>query len=496
MNLRDPVEYIETYFKVLSKANERGIADLVPMKLWKPQKYYIENRSHRDIILKNRQQGSSTGVMALNTHHTLTNPFSRMSIVTHNQDTSEFLLQTVHRFLRNLPEELRPEIGWSSSARITMPKIDCYIYIDSAESKAIGVGHTLNIAHLSEFSRWPERKAADLYAGISQTVPAGGFITIESTPFGRGNLFYELYNAAKKGELDYKCFFFPWWWDKTCRALVKEDLTYTKEEEELVKHFELVPEQIAFRRLKIRELGDLFYQEYPENDVDCWLSSDISVFDGTAIRRYLLQVNDGREITPHLTIWEDVIGGESYVIGVDCASGNEKGDYSVASVIRTRNMKQVARLRAKMPPDLFAQELFNLGKHYNEALIGVEREMFGMSVLRVLSENDYPNIYYHQDWDNFTGTPSLIPGWRTTGKSKPEMIATFGKSLRAGELITYSENLLMEASSVIWDTEKKIKKPKGAYDDELDATMIALQLCQERPIILERKVEPLVYARW
>lgn len=497
----DEINYIEKNFKVLTKANRRGLSDLIPMKLWKPQRDYLTKRSNRDIILKNRQVGMSTGVMAGNTAKVFMNENNRMNIVTHNQETSEFLLQTVHRFHRNMDEKLqknRLKTDWRSAARIRFPNIDSYIYIHSAEARAIGIGHTLNIVHVSEFSRWSDKNARDLYAGISQTVPASGFITIESTPYGRGNLFYEMYDAAKKDEIDYQIFFYPWWWDVTCVRDVFESLDpYTTDEKTLIKLYELTPDQIAFRRYKIRELGDLFYQEYPENDIDCWLSSDMSVFDGTAIRRYLMDIDEGRQIGEHLTIWEDVMGGENYVIGVDTAGGNEKGDYSCASVIRTRNMKYVARFRAKIPPDMFAHEVMKLGMKYNEALLGVEKIMHGHMILQILIDNAYPNLYYHSDYDALRGQMSPAPGWNTSSKTKPLMIDDFSKSLRAGELLSYSENLMLEASGVTWDGPNKIKHPKGAYDDELDAVMIALQLREEEPIIETKKERRVFsYARW
>jgi len=488
----DPIFYIEHYFRVLTKANEHGVSNLVPMELWPVQVDYIKNRTHRDIVLKPRQVGASTGIMAANAYHLFTEPYHRMIIITHDQETSEFLFQTIQRFHRNLPEEMRPKTDWRSGSRMRFPLMDSYIYIDSAKSDSLGIGHTLNIAHLSEVAKWPPKKAEDLFADISQTVPIGGFITLESTPKGRQGLFYRLYDAAKRGEINYKPFFYPWWWDVNYARPIKGRLIYTKEEQLLVERHNLKPEQIAFRREKIAELGDLFYQEYPENDVDCWLTSDISVFDGVAIRRYLLQIKDGRQ-EGNLTIWKDVIGGEKYVIGVDPAGGYEKGDFSVASVIRIKTNEYVARLRGKIAPDFFGQQLINLGKRYNNSLIGVERMQHGHTVLRILLEANYPNIYQHQDYDTFTQTTKADYGWKTSAKTKPVMVDTLAAALRSGDLISWSENLLTEASGYIWEGQKT-RPSQGGYDDELDAVMIALQLREQLPITEAQKYKPISYA--
>ena len=504
--LSNPLVYIPQYFRVLTKADERGMSYLVPMVLWPSQEHYIQNRTHRDICVKNRQTGFSTGVDADNSHKLFTLPYQRQTIITHDQETSEFLFQTVQRFHHNLPLEKRPWTDWKSGRRMRFPAkrpdghkgLDSYIYVDSAKSDNLGIGRTLNCAHLSEVAKWPPRKAEELFADISQTVPEGGFITLESTPKGRGGLFYRLYDAAKRGDINYRAFFYPWWWDITCVTDASDILKYTDEEKQLMEYvrrndnMELSPKQIAFRRQKIKELQDLFFQEYPENDIDCWLSSEVSVFDGIAIRRYLQRVENGIQ-QGNLTIWKDVIGGERYVIGADPAGGYEKGDYSAATVLRVKTNEYVARIRGKLPPDLFAQEVLRLGYKYNDAEIGIERQMHGHTVLRVLMEANYPNLYHQMEYDDVLGRVAGQPGWNTTGKTKPIMIDTMAQALRANDIELWSENFLLEASGYMWEGQKTRKQP-GGYDDELDALMIALQLRENAPIIEEKRYETISYA--
>ena len=102
------------------------------MVLWPSQRFYIENRTHRDVCLKSRQTGFSTGVLAVNSHALFTRPYQRHVIVTHDLETSEYLFQSVQRFHRNLPEEIRPITDWRSGHRMRFPKLDSYVYVDSA----------------------------------------------------------------------------------------------------------------------------------------------------------------------------------------------------------------------------------------------------------------------------------------------------------------------------------------------------------------------------
>ena len=494
--LFNPLDYIPKYLKVIDKTG-----NLVPMTLFPVQKYYIENRSNRNIILKNRQTGMSTGIMADNSHALFTKQHERQTIITHDQETSEYLFQTVDRFYKNLPDDIRPETSWKSGTRMRFPELDSYIYIDSAKSDSIGIGHTLSRCHASEIAKWPHSKARSLYADLSQTVPLTGIFTIESTPKGRQGLFPELYQAGKTGDIPYKVFFFPWWWDITCVSDNKEFLEpryiekvaaklnistneLLSQETYLRESAKFTDAQLIFRRFKIMELGEIFFQEYPENDVDCWLSSEVSAIDGLTLKKYYELIKPGKQ-EGDLTIWKDVVGGHQYVIGVDTAAGLAKGDFSVASVLNVRNLEYVARIRGRMPPDLFAEQLFRLGKRYNEAEIGVEKVGHGHTVIRILIEKNYPNLYCYREYDEITKLTKFDYGWRTTSKSKPQMLDDLSSALRAGDLVSYSENLLNEANNLVIEKtasgSSKVVRASG-YDDEWDAVSIGLQLRNNTPI--------------
>jgi len=498
-DLFDSLKYIPKYFKVIDKNSH-----LVPMVLFPAQEYYIANKSNRNVCLKNRQTGFSTGVMADNAHALFTQEHGRQTLITHDQETSEFLFQTVQRFHKNLPPSIRPTLGWKAGSRMSFPKLDSYIYIDSAKSDAIGIGHTLTRVHLSEVSKWSASRALQLFTDISQTVPLTGnaVMTVESTPKGRVGLFPDLYNGAKNGDNPYKAFFFPWWWDVTClldaimtdkfikpeyleRCAIKLNISLQEldnQEKNLRELQHLTDNQVAFRRYKILEIGELFFQEYPENDIDCWMAGVSGAIDAATLKRYWAEIREGK-LEGELTIWKDHRGDRTYKIGVDVAAGVAKGDYSVASVVDNRNMEYVARLRGRIEPDLFADLVFELGRRYGNAEIGVEKTGHGHSVIRILLERNYPNLYTHVDYDEITKMQKHDYGWKTTLKSKPLMINYLRSAMRSGDLISYSENLLNEAASLDIVDDKVVKV--GYYDDEWDALSIALQMREAMDIFEE-----------
>ncbi len=494
--MADPLLYIPANFKVIDKEGQ-----LIPMKLYPVQEWYIKHRSHKDIILKGRQMRMSTGVLAANSHKLFTMPYQTHSIITHDSETSEYLFQVEQRFYRKLPwnegkadDQMQPMHDWKSGTRMRFPNIDSYIYIDSAKSDSIGIGHKLDVVRASEVARWPSEKADRLWADLTHTVPMSGWITAESTPRGRVGLFFELYQAAKRKEIDYQPFFFPWWWEPEYRIKIEAPLKLTKEEQMLIDVFKLDQEQIAFRRMKQAELRELFYQEYPESDTQCWLANDIGVVDPLTLQPYFLNIRDGAT-EGNITTWKGPIGGRRYVMGVDVAAGYATGDYSVAAVIDVRTMEYVARIRGRIAPDLFAEMVCQLGKKYNNALIAVEKIHHGHTVLKVLLQKDYPNIYYYMEYDDFQKINITEPGWKTSVRTKPMMVNDLVAAFRAQDLISWSSNLLDEASSLVWDGDKKVKKGSSkVWDDEWDAVSIALQIREQTPRMGEERAKITYYA--
>ena len=200
-----------------------------------------------------------------------------------------------------------------------------------------------------------------------------------------------------------------------------------------------------------------------------------------AIRQHLLQCKEGRKETS-LEVWKDVQGGKSYVIGVDAAAGLPQGDFSVAVVLDAKTCAHCATLRGRIPPDLFAEQVERLGRRYNIALIAVEREASGNTVLKVLRDKSYPNIYFYRDFTKRMGTEIPQPGWLTSSKTRPMMIDYFNSILRSNSLESYSKNLFQEASSFIY-IGVVAKAAAGQYDDELMAMLIALIVRETSPTV-------------
>jgi len=107
-------------------------------------------------------------------------------------------------------------------------------------------------------------------------VPPDGVIIIETTAKGARGWFWSEW-------VDEDSIWDKRWWTWNLQPEyvypAYSDLVYTPDEEAIVAKLGLTPEQVAFRRFKIKEIGERSFRElYPEDDVSCFLLSGAQFF--------------------------------------------------------------------------------------------------------------------------------------------------------------------------------------------------------------------------
>jgi hypothetical protein len=432
------------------------------------QKLIYQNPMKRKMILKARQQGVSTGCLIDQFDYTITKFNVTSVILAHEQDSIKKLFRIPMRAYRYMHPTLKPVLdrGGGSKHEMYFPLLNSRIYCD-LESR----GDTIHKLHVSEmaFIKEQERLLATL-----QAVPLDGQVTLESTPNGMGNLFYEMWNDPDQ---PYAKLFFPWYIFPEY-AVETQPLILTADELELCEKAQrlfgisLTHEQIAFRRTKQKELGDLFLQEYPEDDQTCFLASGESAFDLFIIKTLMEKRKKPLSDDGKLKVYSKYDKSKRYVVGVDCAEGID-GDYCVASLFESRSRTQAALLRGHWKPYDFAHRINDLCKQYVTGgrpwpLLGIERNNHGHSVLLELEEHiRYSNLYRHTD-------EKL--GWLTDKVTRPICLDTFiegveNESVHLNDLDTFRECLTLV------NEDKKIQAAQGKHDDCILASAIALQMC-------------------
>jgi hypothetical protein len=256
------MDYLIQIPKVFDIVDKRGLR--VPFVLNSIQEKYItQDYTGRDVILKARQQGFSSFILALFTIDFLNRENSRSVIVADIADNAVELLDRVKFYLRCFEEKtgLKVPLKYNSKYELFNEAMNSRYTIGTADNADFGRSKTITNLHLSEFAYYPDPEG--LFAGAMQAVVPDGRIIIETTANGF-NFFKKFWEMCKQGEKPFKPLFY------------KASDFYSKD----------------FLETKKRELDRLFPQEYPETDIEAFLTSGSLYFDPQALQGYLQDVKE------------------------------------------------------------------------------------------------------------------------------------------------------------------------------------------------------------
>jgi hypothetical protein len=422
------------------------------------------------MILKARQFGVSTGCIIEQLDYTLFNKNVTSCILAHEQDSIKKLFRIAKRSYQLMSSELKPVLdrGGGSKYEMYFPEINSRIYCD-LESR----GDTIQYLHVSEaaFIKDPNKLKSTL-----QTVPLDGRVTLETTPNGMGNYYYDLWNDP---EQNYSKLFFPWFVLPDYK-IACDPFIYTKDELDFIEKVKLrhdldiTHEQVAYRRFKQRELKDEFLQEYPEDDQTCFLSSGRPVMDFFVVKERIQNLPPPIEQDDYVKIYKRYVKDRLYVCGADCAEG-VGGDYSTGVILDARSREQVATIRGHIKPYDFAHALNDLCLRYHTGgrpypLLAVERNNHGHAVLLELDDHiRYPNLYRAKD---------ERVGWITDKVTRPIMVDTFIDGVENSTIILNDPDTLSECLTLVSENGK-IQAAQGKHDDCVIANAIGVQMCIE-----------------
>lgn len=247
-------KWIEDNLQIVNKDG-----NLVPFRLNKIQESYLTERTSnkRDIILKARQQGFSSLILAVFTADFLLKENTFNVVVADNTDNAQGLLKRVKDYLRSvLGDGFEKVLKYNSKYELYLEKYNTTYQIGTAENTSFGRSKTITNLHLSESAFYPHME--EILAGALQAVVPEGRVVIETTANGF-NEFKGLWDRAVMGESNFNPLFF------------KASDFYSPE----------------FLEEKKRELGRMFSQEYPETPEEAFLSSGDMYFDALSLKAYL-----------------------------------------------------------------------------------------------------------------------------------------------------------------------------------------------------------------
>lgn len=285
--------------------------------------------------------------------------------------------------------------------------------------------------------------------------------------------------------------------DQAVPAEVKAKLTKTPlaREEEFGKEYKILkPRKLPNGFVSVK----LHYSVHPERGGDGWLESVTQGMSKEDIQREYdcAFIGGERRVFPHEALFDEddfpIItaeyktpeAGHRYVIGGDAASGRSSGNFACGVVLDVNTWCEVAHIHLRIDPKNFGIILNYLGRRYNNAEIAVEHEKWGAFALAKLQELRYPRLYYRKRRKSLkrrAGTNRAekyerILGWETNVKTKLLMIEDLAEAIVARTLGIATEGTLSEMDSFIETDSGIMKAAKGAFDDRVIATAIALQL--------------------
>jgi len=427
---------VESLFSIPPKQTEGARKPFI----FKPaQRKLHDNLRLRNIVIKPSQIGSTSYYTGIFFRRTMFKPDTTSVIIAHESFLSERLLNRTEMFYQSTPPELRPRMDHSSTTEKRFPDINSVMYIGTARAAVFGRGEPIHNLLLSETAFYLPDAIDRIVKPSLQRVPIDGTVVIESTPNGEGGYFFEEVQKAISGQSVFTLTTL-YWWEEPDNTLpsgaevlenfpdFQYDFDYTPDEIILVENNNLTEDQIRWRRWKILELGDLFWQEHLESLDTCFLTVGLPYYDTTAA----LALTKLAYKPPHhwegAMVWEEPLPGIEYVMGVD--PGQARQTESVAIVGRMDEELGpviVALLGGMYEPDHMGALTIPLAHRYNNAKIIPEVNGHGIAYLDAI-KTKYNKIWVRRDIER--GVPIQRQGWISSSRTKPFMMDTINRTLK------------------------------------------------------------------
>ncbi len=468
-------------------------------------------------VLKGRQQGFTSVITAIQLSFAIVRKnFSGFTMADRTDNTQAIFNDKARTIYDRLPDELKPSEKFNSRNELFFDKLNSSWRIATATDQ-VGRSRTLNFVHFSEVAFYDCDLAA-LQAGIGEAITAGAIQVYESTANG--------FNQAKELWESGSChnLFYEWWLTPEYRSTEYEYLetndSWLIERKKILEDRGCDKEQITWYCKKYDGYLDksIIRQEYPITPSEAFVSSGDSLFDKEAINNRIAALSGKapykrgyfsykKEAVPirnsngaiadvewkisniefveksdgYITIHEDVrVKRDSYgeithrapyVIGGDTAGTGI--DYFTAKVICNLDGKTVATLhKQSMDEDLYAEQLYCLGKYYNDALIGIEIN-YSRQPTRILQKKfNYPNLYMRERLDGLSDKTVLDYGFETTSKTKPIIIGELVELMRSAPHLESDIATLKEMTTFVRRENGKLGAIDGMHDDLVMALAI------------------------
>lgn len=507
--------------------------ETVSFKLFPKQKELVSSlgKYSNTITTKPRQAGISTtttAYLACEIALAEKGKPETILIVANRLDLSKLDLKKIKEFLDQLPRwfwgneyygskenETKTIYKLANQTELELINGCRVVAVSSGENAARGVSAVTWLV-FDEAAFIENGKA--VYSQAAATTATGGKIVMISTPNGKDELYYDIYNNAKSGENDFNVVELKWYQDPRYNKNLKW-LKFNKdtgETEEIVEEtistdgsIEHNPELWMQRerdgykptspwyvkmcnkfnndKQKIAQELDVSFIGSSGTVVD----SDIITFHkNTNEREHLYEDNFYKEAR----IFVEPIEGHRYIMPIDASTGSGD-DSSVIEILDIDAIDenglpfidQVFEYKGKIQGDILGELAYQYGEVYGFAFAIIDCVgSSGDSCALRMQAMGYPNLYYDDaNLKNITSeNPKLtevkddkrVPGFRA-GHLRQQMIMNLEKMLRFNEFRPRSKRFTAELDTFVWKNGRPDHQ-SGYHDDTLTSTAMGLFIYQ------------------
>lgn len=427
------------------------------------------------VVLKARQLGVSWLAAMYALWVAIRRPGQSVLLISHRQADADKLLAKVAYIYERLP-------AWKPRALVATTSIrfpDIGSEIESMPATAnIGRSRTVSLVVLDEHGHQPF--ARQILLAVAGATEAGQIVSL-STANGLGALHSQLF-IASKGDQPLAPMQLP---DGTPLPLrVTRDVGPNGWRGIFVP-FSAHPEHDAAwwasKRIELEQLSDAeFIQEHPRDDIEAIQVTGRPVFRPEDIARATKAIEIGAHGESGLTIYRQPQPGHIYLIGADVAEGLEQSDWSSATVLDRDSGEQVAQLRGRWTPDIYAARLDRLARMFaakrgagdrTPVILAVERNNHGHAALLRLGQLITPDAGY-----TLYRAKDRRLGWVTDRKTRPVLVDQLEAALRTEFLVLHDAGTVEQFSTFHWNDDGKPEAQEGYHDDDVIAAGIAIQI--------------------
>tara|TARA_B100001093_G_scaffold186981_1_gene179597 strand:+ start:2332 stop:3912 length:1581 start_codon:yes stop_codon:yes gene_type:complete len=437
---KDPVYFMKKYCYIQHPTRGRILFNLYPfqekvLSLYKDNQYAI--------TLKSRQLGISTLVAGYSLWLMTFQKDKNILTLATTQATARNLVTKVQFMYDQLPKWLRMKsveknklsLRLKNGSRIKAASSNS----DAARSEAVSLLVLDEAAFIDNID--------ETFTSAQQTLATGGQCIALSTPNGVGNWFHQTWARAQTKENSFLPIKLPW--------------TVHPERNE------------AWREQQDGDLGPRMAAQ----ECDCdFLSSGDTVFEPEDMTFYeetqMQEPLERRGIDGNMWIWETPDYSKDYMVVADVARGDSQ-DYSAFHIFDIESACQVAEYKGKLSPKDFGNVLVGAASEYNDALLVVENANIGWATIEQVLEREYRNLFYSsrsqsetvESYMNKWDTDKLVPGFTTSAKTRPLIIAKMMEYVRERSVTIKSKRLVNEMRVFIWKNGKA--QAQSGYNDDV-----------------------------